>query len=38
MLILEVVGYGESVVYLTSLGRYTDIGLTLGKAWRLCSW
>ena len=29
---MGVVGCGEGVMYLTSLGRPTDIGLQLGKA------
>ena len=32
-----VVGCGEGVVYLASLGRSTDIGLQLGKACYPCS-
>ena len=32
-----VVGCGEDVVYLTSPGRSTDIGLQLGKACYPCS-
>ena len=32
-----VVGWCEGAVYLTSLGRPTDIGLQLGKACYLCS-
>ena len=32
-----VVGWCESAVYLTSLGRLTDIGLQLGKACYPCS-
>ena len=32
-----VVGWCEGVVYLTSLGRPTDIGLQLGKACYPCS-
>ena len=32
-----VVGWCESAVYLTSLGRPTDIGLQLGKACYPCS-
>ena len=32
-----VVGCGEGVVYLTSLGRPADIGLQLGKACYPCS-
>ena len=33
----EVVGWCEGAVYLTSLGRPTDIGLQLGKACYSCS-
>ena len=33
-----VVGWYEGVVFLTSLGRETDIGLQLGKACYPCSW
>ena len=33
-----VVGWCEGAVYLTSLGRPTDIGLQLGKACYPCSW
>ena len=33
----RVVGCGEGVMYLTSLGRPTDIGLQLGKACFPCS-
>ena len=33
----EVVGWCEGVVYLTSPGRPTDIGLQLGKACYPCS-
>ena len=33
----EVVGWCEGVMYLTSLGRPTDIGLQLGKACYPCS-
>ena len=33
----EVVGWCEGAVYLTSLGRPTDIGLQLGKACYPCS-
>ena len=29
---LGVVGFGEGIVYLTSLGLSADIGLQLGKA------
>ena len=35
--ILGVVGWCEGAVYLTSLGRPTDIGLQLGKACYPCS-
>ena len=35
---MGVVGCGEGVVYLTSRGRPTDIGLQLGKAYYPCSW
>ena len=34
---VEVVGWCEGAVYLTSLGRPTDIGLQLGKACYSCS-
>ena len=34
---LGVVGWCEGAVYLTSLGRPTDIGLQLGKACYPCS-
>ena len=34
---IEVVGWCEGAVYLTSLGRPTDIGLQLGKACYPCS-
>ena len=34
---LEVVGWCEGAVYLTSPGRPTDIGLQLGKACYPCS-
>ena len=34
---LGMVGCGEGVVYLTSMGRPTDIGLQLGKACCSCS-
>ena len=34
---LGVVGWCEDVVYLTSSGRPTDIGLQLGKACYACS-
>ena len=34
---INVVGCGESVVYLTSLGHPIDIGLQLGKACYPCS-
>ena len=34
---LRVVGWCEGVVYLTSPGRPTDIGLQLGKACYPCS-
>ena len=34
---LGVVSSGEGVMYLTSLGRPTDIGLQLGKACYPCS-
>ena len=36
-LVLGVVGWCEGAVYLTSLGRQTDIGLQLGKACYPCS-
>ena len=36
-LALGVVGWCEGAVYLTSLGRPTDIGLQLGKACYPCS-
>ena len=36
-IILGVVGWCEGAVYLTSLGRPTDIGLQLGKACYPCS-
>ena len=35
--LLGVVGCGEGVVYLTSPGRPTDIGLQLGKGCCPCS-
>ena len=35
--IVGVVGWCEGAVYLTSLGRPTDIGLQLGKACYPCS-
>ena len=35
---LGVVGSGNGVVYLTSPGRLTEIGLQLGKACYPCSW
>ena len=35
--IMGVVGWCEGAVYLTSLGRPTDIGLQLGKACYPCS-
>ena len=35
--VLGVVGWCEGAVYLTSLGRPTDIGLQLGKACYPCS-
>ena len=35
--LLGVVGWWEGAVYLTSLGRPTDIGLQLGKACYPCS-
>ena len=34
---MGVVGWCEGAVYLTSLGRPTDIGLQLGKACYPCS-
>ena len=34
---MGVVGYGEGVVYLTSPGRPTDIGLQCGKACYPCN-
>ena len=36
-LMLGVVGCGEGVMYLMSLGHPTDIGLQLGKACHPCS-
>ena len=36
-LLAGVVGWCEGAVYLTSLGRPTDIGLQLGKACYPCS-
>ena len=37
ILYIGVVGWCEGAVYLTSLGRPTDIGLQLGKACYPCS-
>ena len=37
MIILGVVGCGKGVLYLTSPGRPTDIGLQLDKAYGPCS-
>ena len=37
LMLVGVVGWCEGAVYLTSLGRPTDIGLQLGKACYPCS-
>ena len=37
LMLIGVVGWCEGAVYLTSLGRPTDIGLQLGKACYPCS-